>query len=106
MIWRATISVFLGRVKDLEEMLRMKWTKLISEGNTKQKIEAFESELYEAFDEIESGHKTEVECKLKIPCRECKRRGCASERFLHQVDFLLDEINMNFGKAKTPEHVR
>ena len=106
MIWRATISVFLGRVKDLEEMLRMKWTKLISEGNTKQKIESIESELYEAFDEIESGHKAEVECKLKIPCRECKRRGCASERFLHQVDFLLDEINMNFGKAKTPEHVR
>ncbi len=100
MIWRATISVFLGRVKDLEEMLRMKWTKLISEGNTKQKVEEIESDLYEAFNEIESSHKTSVECKLKIPCRECKRRGCASERFLHQVDFLLDEINVNFGKTK------
>ena len=106
MIWRSTISIFLGRIKDLEEMLRMKWSKLISESNSKQKIEEIESELYEAFNEIESTHKTSVECKLKIPCRECKRRGCASERFLHQVDFLLDEINVNFGKTKTAEHAR
>lgn len=106
MIWRATISVFLGRVKDLEEMLRMKWTKLISETNSKQKMESIESELYEAFGEIEAAHKNDVECKLKIPCRECKRRGCASERFLHQVDFLLDEINVNFGKQKSANHAR
>jgi hypothetical protein len=106
MIWRSTISIFLGRIKDLEEMLRMKWSKLISENNSKKKIEEIESELYEAFNEIESTHKASVECKLKIPCRECKRRGCASERFLHQVDFLLDEINVNFGKTKSAEHAR
>lgn len=106
MIWRATISVFLGRVKDLEEMLRMKWSKLIGETNSKKKMEEIENELYEAFGEIEATHKEDVECKLKIPCRECKRRGCASERFLHQVDFLLDELHDNFGKPTTTDRAR
>ncbi len=93
-VWRLSISNYLGRLKDLEEMLRIKWGNAMTETQSRQAMELAESELYEAFEEIETGHKESVECRLKIPCRECKRRGCASERFLLQVDFLLDEIKV------------
>ncbi|MCB0833370.1 MAG: hypothetical protein KDC45_07905, partial [Bacteroidetes bacterium] len=99
MIWRVAISQFLGRVKDLEEMLRLKWGKLMKEKDKSRKVEEIESDLYEAFEEIEFHHKESVECKLKIPCRDCKRRGCAAERFMLQTDFLLDELSRNFGKT-------
>lgn len=98
MIWRSSISQYLGRIKDLEEMLRIKWMRLVAENEPAKKAEAFESELYEAFGEIEGHHKDDVDCKLKIPCRDCKRRGCASERFLLQVDFLISETTENFHK--------
>lgn len=104
MIWRNTISQFLGRIKDLEEMLRIKWGKLMTENEPKRKQEENESDLYEAFGEIETMHKNEVDCKLKIPCRECKRRGCASERFMLQVDFLLEEIHQGFKHDKQTHH--
>lgn len=96
MIWRSSISQYLGRIKDLEEMLRIKWTRLVADHEPAKKAEAVESELYEAFAEIEGHHKEDVECKLKIPCRDCKRRGCASERFLIQIDFLISETTENF----------
>jgi hypothetical protein len=105
MIWRSSISQYLGRIKDLEEMLRLKWTRLVQEAEPVKKLEQIESELYEAFGEMENQHKDDVDCKLKIPCRECKRRGCASERFMLQVDFLISEINENFSKANHPGHV-
>ncbi|NUM82082.1 hypothetical protein HUU42_14905 [bacterium] len=104
MIWRAAMSQYLGRIKDLEEMLHLKWAKLVQEVEPSKKQEAHEDELHEAFSEIEKSHKDMIECKLKIPCRECKRRGCASERFMLQVDFLLDEINDNFSKLKQANH--
>ncbi len=98
-IWRNAISNYLGRLKDLEEMLRIKWTNVMTTAYSRRQMESAESELYIAFEEIENTHKDSVECRLKIPCRECKRRGCASERFLLQVDFLLDEIK-RIGKPK------
>ncbi len=100
MIWRTAISQFLGRVKDFEEMLKLKWIKLVPEVDKTRNPEMIEEELQEAFTEIEVHHKGAVDCKLKIQCRDCKRRGCASERFLLQVDFLLDEITDNFDKLK------
>lgn len=96
MIWRTAISQYLGRIKDLEEMLHMKWVKWLQENEPTKKPEWMEDELHGAFLEIEIMHKKEVDCKLRIPCRECKRRGCASERFLLQVDFMLEEILSNF----------
>ncbi len=100
MIWRTAISQYLGRIKDLEEMLHMKWMKLMQDAEPGKKAEVMEDELHGAFLEIEMMHKRNIDCKLRIPCRECKRRGCASERFLIQVDFMLDEMISNFGHAK------
>jgi hypothetical protein len=93
MIWRVSISRYLGRIKDLDEMLHMKFIKIYQETDPKIKLESIEDELHEAIMEIETSHKESVDCKLKIPCRECKRRGCSAERFLLQCDFLLDEIH-------------
>lgn len=96
MIWRTAISQYLGRIKDLEEMLHMKWMKLMHDNEPSKKTEVLEDELHGAFMEIEMMHKRNVDCKLRLPCRECKRRGCASERFLIQVEFMLDEMISNF----------
>ncbi len=92
MIWRVSISRYLGRIKDLDEMLHMKFAKIYQEIDPKAKMEVIEDELHVAIMELETSHKESVDCKLRIPCRECKRRGCAAERFLLQCDFLLDEI--------------
>jgi len=100
LIWRNTISQYLGRVKDLESMLHVKWSKLNQEKQGAKMMEGLEDELHEGFGDIEKTHKENVECKLRIPCHECKRRGCATERFLYQVDFLLEEIN-NTVTSKT-----
>lgn len=91
-IWRISISRYLGRIKDLDEMLHLKLVKVLQEVSPNDKIEQLEDEIHIATMEIETSHKESVDCKLKIPCRECKRRGCASERFLLQCGFLLEEI--------------
>ncbi len=99
-IWRISISRYLGRIKDLDEMLHMKLIKFMQEMNPSDKPEQLEDELHIASMEIETVHKESVDCMLKIPCRECKRRGCASERFLLQCGFLLDEMISRSSKSK------
>jgi hypothetical protein len=92
-IWQSALSVYLGRLKDLSEMLQKKLIKLAS--NTENETR-FQKELQEAMDELEVNHKNKINCKLQNPCKICSRRGCSAERFLTETDFLINELLDNF----------
>ena len=92
-IWQSALSVYLGRLKDLSEMLQKKLIKLAS--NTENE-KLFKEELNEAIDELEITHKEKINCKLQNPCKICSRRGCSAERFLTETDFLINELLDNF----------
>ncbi len=92
-IWQSALSVYLGRLKDLSEMLQKKLIKLAI--NTEDE-KLFKEELNEAIDELEIIHKAKINCKLQNPCKICSRRGCSAERFLIEADFLISELLDNF----------
>jgi hypothetical protein len=92
-IWQSALSVYLGRLKDLSEMLQKKLIKLAS--NTENEKQ-FKEELLEALEELELNHKEKINCKLQNPCKVCSRRGCSAERFLAETDFLINELLDNF----------
>ena len=92
-IWQSALSVYLGRLKDLSEMLQKKLIKVAI--NTEDEKE-FKEELNQALDELEIIHKEKINCKLQNPCKVCSRRGCSAERFLTETDFLINELLDNF----------
>ncbi len=92
-IWQSALSVYLGRLKDLSEMLQKKLIKLAS--NTEDE-KSFKEELSQAIDGLEIIHRQKVDCKLQNPCKVCSRRGCSAERFLTETDFLINELLDNF----------
>jgi hypothetical protein len=92
-IWQSALGQFLGRIKNLNEMMREKFIRLADsqpDGNDTY------IEIKEASAFLESRHKSNVHCNLSITCRECSRRGCASERFLEETEFLVHELLDNF----------
>lgn len=93
-IWQSAISIFLGRIKDLAEMVRKKIIKIALE---KENIQTITDDVNAAFEELEQAYKGRINCQLTIPCISCNRRGCAAERFLSECEFFISEILDNFG---------
>ncbi len=94
-IWRSAISQYLGRIKDLSEMLQRKILKL---ARIHFPQSDFIKDLKEAINDLEKEHRQEVDCPLSVPCRRCTRRGCAAERFLKEDYFLLEQLLDNFSE--------
>ncbi len=92
-IWRSAISAYLGRIKDLSEMVKKKIMKLAMENESSQE---FTKELDKAVADLEFSYKQKVDCHLTILCQSCNRRGCSAERFLSETSFFIGEILDNF----------
>jgi len=92
-IWRSAISFYLGRIKDLSEMIQKKIAKVSFE--EKQNNE-FEMDLESSIDEIEANYKKQIDCNLKIACAVCSRRGCAAERFLTETCYFIEKFLDSF----------
>lgn len=93
-IWQSALSQYLGRIKSLNEMLKIKFRTLAPDVIDKTIL--LNKDFLEVFNEIEEIHKTRVMCSLPHTCQVCNRRGCAAERFLTEVHFLLQELLDNF----------
>ena len=92
-IWQSAISTYLGRIKDLTEMIRKKLTKAA------RRIEdslVLEDEMEAASLDLEKSYKNKIQCNLSIRCQICSRRGCAAERFLLETHFFIKEYLDNF----------
>lgn len=88
-IWRSAISAYLGRIKELSEILRIKYQALdksSTAGNFDYRRVLSQTE------KLEDSHKKRVKCKLPIQCKNCKKRGCSSERFLRETMLWVDEL--------------
>ncbi len=99
-IWQSAISIYLGRIKDLTEMIRKKIAKTASEqyGNNE-----FDREMQSATKDLEASYKDKVQCNLTNTCAVCNRRGCASERFLTEGRFFIEEFIDNFLEPESEE---
>jgi len=92
-IWQSAISIYLGRIKDLSEMIRKKILKIASKMADANDLEF---EMRQAGKELESSYKLKIQCTLAHSCRVCGKRGCASERFLQETHFFIKEYLDNF----------
>jgi len=92
-IWQSALGQFLGRIKHLNEMIKIKFAILAKEVEKHENIQADFVEVVETFEE---NHKKKIECNLTIACNQCSKRGCASERFLTETEFFIDELLDNF----------
>ncbi len=94
-IWQSAISIYLGRLKDLSEMLQRKTLKL---ARLYFQNHNFIKDFKEALAELERDYKEQIQCPLTVPCRRCNRRGCAAERFLNETHFLIEQLIDNFAE--------
>ena len=93
MIWQNALGPFLGRIKHLNEMIKIKFSILAREF---EKHESIQNDFLEIVETFESEHKLKIDCKLTIACNQCSKRSCASERFLNETDFFIEELLDNF----------
>lgn len=89
-LWKATIGQYLGRLKELEEVIRDKWVVPLITGGKHRSREY--QEFSRTLRQLEWDYKKAVGCELAIACRKCQNRACASERFLVQIEYLIGEI--------------
>jgi hypothetical protein len=99
-IWQSALGQFLGRIKHLNEMIKIKFSLLARDVEQHENIQSDFIEIIEAF---ENSHKKKINCKLKIACNQCLKRGCASERFLTETQFFIDELLDNFIDESPPQ---
>ncbi len=92
-IWQSAISTYLGRIKDLTEMIRKKILKAAGVSYDRQQLLA---EMEQASLDLENSYKEKISCQLNIRCKVCTRRGCAAERFLREAHFFIKEFLENF----------
>ena len=92
-IWQSALGQFLGRIKHLNEMIKIKFSILAREVEKHENIQGDFIEIVETF---EGNHKKKIKCNLTIACSQCPKRGCASERFLTETEFFIDELLDNF----------
>jgi hypothetical protein len=92
-IWQSALGQFLGRIKHLHEMIRIKFMKVAAK---EIPLGELEKEYQAVCDTLEKEHKSKIECTLTIRCEDCSRRGCASERFLMESEFFINELVDNF----------
>ncbi|HEM49068.1 MAG TPA: hypothetical protein ENO27_02540 [Caldithrix sp.] len=96
-IWRSAISFYLGRIKDLSEMIQKKIAKVAFENERNN----FELDIDSSIEEIEGNYKKSIDCNLKIACAVCSRRGCAAERFLFETRFFISKFLDGLSVAKS-----
>lgn len=96
-IWRSAISFYLGRIKDLSEMIQKKIAKVAFENERNN----FELDIDSSIEEIEGKYKKSIDCNLKIACAVCSRRGCAAERFLYETRFFISKFLDGFSITKS-----
>lgn len=88
-LWKATIGQYLGRFKELDRILQHNWVLKLPLEITPSELQ---TEREQTICNLEKDYKRAVGCHLNISCRECQNRGCASERFLVQIEFFLSEV--------------
>jgi hypothetical protein len=89
LLWRSTIGQYLGRLKEFAELLKEKWVVSIKDEESRND---FLEEYKKSEQILESQYKEKTGCSLKIDCKACKKRSCAGERFLVQIEFILGEF--------------
>ncbi len=92
-IWQSAISIYLGRIKDLSEMIRKKIQRAAAPYTVKEELE---TEMRTASEELEKSYKAKIQCALSNTCMVCGKRGCAAERFLNETHFFIKEYLDNF----------
>lgn len=92
LIWKSSISQYLGRIKELDDMLRHKWIHMISKKEGEDEAAELKEEIKRVIQQMEIEHKSMIKCNLPITCRVCQKRNCASERFINQVEFFTSEF--------------
>ena len=92
-IWQSALGQFLGRIKHLNEMIKIKFSIL---AKSVEKHENIQGDFLEVVEIFEKNHKKKIKCNLTIACNQCPKRGCASERFLTETEFFIDELLDNF----------
>jgi len=97
MIWQSALGPFLGRIKHLNEMVKIKFSILAKEF---EKHESIQNDFIEIVETYERDHKKKINCELTIACNQCTKRSCAAERFLSETDFFIEELIDNFIPQK------
>ncbi len=92
-IWQSAISIYLGRIKDLSEMIRKKIQRAAAPYTVKEELE---TDMRTASEELENSYKAKIQCSLPNTCMVCGKRGCAAERFLNEAHFFIKEYLDNF----------
>ena len=92
-IWQSALGPFLGRIKHLNEMIKIKFFVLAADYEEK---EVLQKEFKEVIESMENEHKNMIDCKLTTSCTQCRKRGCAAERFLGETEFFIQELLDNF----------
>lgn len=92
-IWQSALGQYLGRIKHLNEMAKIKFSILAKDY---EKHENMQNDFLEVVETFEKTHKKNIECHLKIACNQCSKRNCAAERFLYETEFFIDELLDNF----------
>jgi len=92
-IWQSAISAYLGRIKDLSEMIRKK---ILQAAGTDIDKSDLERDIWQAGEDLEKSYKEKIECGLVNSCRVCGKRGCSAERFLQETHFFIKEYLDNF----------
>ncbi|GAB4173841.1 MAG: hypothetical protein Kow00108_08670 [Calditrichia bacterium] len=92
LIWKSSISQYLGRIKELDDMLRHKWIFMLSKNEGEDSSNELKEEIKQVIQDMEIEHKSKIKCNLPITCRVCQKRNCASERFINQVEFFTSEF--------------
>ena len=68
-----------------------------------EKHENIQGDFLEVVETFEKDHKMKIKCNLAIACNQCPKRGCASERFLTETEFFIDELLDNFLEINKEE---
>ncbi len=92
-IWQSALGPFLGRIKHLNEMAKIKFSILARDF---VKTETIQNDFLEVVESFEQAHKEKIDCHLKITCNQCVKRICAAERFLKETQFFIEELLDNF----------
>jgi hypothetical protein len=92
-IWQSALGPFLGRIKHLNEMAKIKFSIMARQFD---KSETIQNDFIEVMDSFEHAHKKKIDCHLKIGCSQCVKRSCAAERFLLETQFFIEELLDNF----------
>ncbi|OPX34056.1 hypothetical protein B1H10_04505 [candidate division KSB1 bacterium 4484_188] len=88
-IWRSTLGQYLGRLRELDEMIRRKWIHILPDKPQRKKMN---QDMYKVIVRLEEKYKREMNCKITTACRNCPKRPCVSELYLRRVEFFLGEL--------------